>query len=104
MDDVLIEKERRQEIRLDFSERLFFQIPVPTNQWLPPGEGDFQIKARPSAQIKNVGSRGCCLLLDRSLEKFLIIKLDFPLPQASLSIPTLSEVRRVDLEPELERY
>ena len=95
-----IKKERRHEIRVDFSKRLFFQVTVPTAPWIPPGDEGFQKKQRPSAQIKNVGRGGCCLIIDRPLEQFRIIKLDFPLPNISLSIPTLAEVRW--LEPALE--
>ncbi len=104
MDGVLIEKERRRDGRFDFSGRLFYQITVPTNQWLPPNEGILQRGERPSAVIKNVGERGCCLLLDWPLEKFQIIKIDFPLPQTSLTIPTLAEVRWALIEPELNQY
>jgi len=96
-----IEKERRHETRIDFSERLFFQVTVPTNPWPPLGKGNSQRKERPSAQIRNVGRRGCCLIIDRPLEKFQVIKLNFPLPKVSSSIPTLAEVRW--LEPELKQ-
>ena len=99
-----IEKERRQETRVDFSEKLSFQVAVPTTPWLPPGKRDFQRKERPSAQIKNVGRRGCCLIIDRPLEKFRIIKLDFPLPQVSSSIPTLAEVRWLEPESKQDQY
>jgi len=98
MDDLLVEEDRRQEIRIDFCERLYFQTTV------SPNDGHPQRKERPSGQIQNVGRRGCCLILDQPLEKFRIIKLAFPLPQASLSIPTLGEVRWVKPELEQDQY
>ena len=104
MYSVLIERERRQDVRLDFSGKLFFQITVPANQWLPSNEGIIHREEKPSARIKNVGERGCCLILDRPLEKFLVLKIDFPLPQVGLNIPTLAEVRWVHLEPAMNQY
>jgi len=104
MDDVLIEVERRQGVRVDFSKRLFFQVAVPTNHWLPPNDGDFQGREQPSGQIQNVGNQGCCLIIDRPLEKFLIIKLAFPLSRESVSVPTLAEVRWVRPELEPDQY
>ena len=57
MDGVLVEKERRQDIRLDFSGRLFFQITATGNHWFLPKEEQFQREGVPSARIVNAGSR-----------------------------------------------
>jgi len=104
MDSQWIEKERRQHTRFNFCNRLFFQVTAPTDSWPFPNGGTVQEKERPSALIKNVGGRGCCLTMDRPLRKFQIIKVDFPLPQLSLSIPTLAEIRWVHLIPEINKY
>ena len=98
------EKERRRDIRLDFSGMLFFQMTVSTDHLPPPNEETIQRKEKSSARIKNVGGKGCCLTLDRPLRKFQIIKMDFPLFPVSLSIPTLAEVRWVRPEPGLNQY
>lgn len=104
MDSRWIEKERRQHARFDFSGMLFFQMTVSANHLPPPNEGTIQRGQRSSASIKNVGGRGCCITLDRPLRKSQIIKMDFPLFQARLSIPTLAEIRWVRMEPELNQY
>ena len=104
MGDQRIVNERRQHARIDFNDKLSFQIAVSAEPSLPPGEGDSPMEERPSAVIKNVGGRGCCLTLDRPLRESQIIKMDFPLVQAVLSIPTLAEVRWVCLEPGLNQY
>ena len=98
------EKERRRDIRLDFSGMLFFQMAVSPDPLPAPSEETNQKKEKSSARIKNVGGKGCCLTLDRPLEKFQIIKMDFPLSPVSLSVPTLAEVRWVSPEPELNQY
>jgi hypothetical protein len=102
--DDQIDKERRQHARFDFCDKLSFQIAVSAEQSLPHGEGGAPMEERPSALIKNVGGRGCCLTLDRPLKESQIIKMDFPLVQAVLSIPTLAEVRWVCLQPGLNQY
>ena len=104
MDGVLVEKERRQDIRLDFSGRLFFQVTTPVDHWFPPSGESFQKKEMPSARIKNAGSKGCCLILDRPLEKYQVLKMDFPLIPESFTIPTLAEVCWMRLEPHSEEY
>jgi hypothetical protein len=103
MDGQRIVNERREHSRFDFSDKLFFEIAVSADQFSPPGEGSFP-EERPSAHIKNVGGRGCCLTLDRPLKISQIIKMDFPLIQAILSIPTLAEVRWVCLDQGLNQY
>ena len=80
------EKERRQDIRLDFSGMLFFQMTVPADRLPPPNEETIQGKEKSSAHIKNVGGKGCCLTLDQPLRKFQIIKMDFPLFPVSISV------------------
>ena len=104
MDGQRIVNERREHARFDFSDRLFFEIAVSADQSPPPGEGSSQPEERPSAQIKNVGGRGCCLTLDRPLRISQIIKMDCPLIKAILSIPTLAEVRWVCLDQGLNQY
>jgi hypothetical protein len=104
MDDQRIVKERRQHARFDFCNKLSFQITVSAEHSLLPGDGNLPMEERPSALIKNVGGRGCCLTVDRPLKESQIIKMDFPLVQAVLSIPTLAEVRWVCLEQELKQY
>jgi hypothetical protein len=108
MDGVRIESERRRHERVDFSGRLFFQIaaPVdqPTDQNVPPEGGSVQPGENASAHINNVCGKGCCLTLDRPLNKFQIIKVDFPLPQVKSSIPVLAEIRWVRRDPLLNQY
>ena len=104
MDGQRIKKERRQHARFDFCDKLFFQITVPTDQWPPPSGESVQMEQKPSADIKNVGSRGCCLKVDHPLEKFQIIKMDFPLSKVRLSVPTLAEIRWVYRDPQLNQY
>ena len=103
MNGVLIERQRRLDTRFDFSGQLFFQASAPADQHHLLNEG-ISRGERSSAQIKNASRGGCCFTVNQPLEKFQIIKIDFPLPQASLSIPTLAEVRWVRIEPELEEY
>jgi hypothetical protein len=96
MNAVLVEKERRLDPRFGFSGRLSYQITAPMNQWFTPADdGIIHKQVRPFAHIKNVSSMGCCLIMDRPLEKFQIIKIDFPLPHLEFSIPTLVEIRWV---------
>jgi len=104
MNSVLVAKERRKDTRLDFAGRLFFQTAAPADRWAPPTEETFPIKEMPSARIKNVGSKGCCLILDQPLEKSLVLKIELPLIQESFSIPTLAEVRWMCLESDPEQY
>jgi hypothetical protein len=104
MDGVLVEKERRQDIRLDFSGRLFFQITATGNHWFLPKEEQFQREGVPSARIVNAGSRGCCLVIDRPLEKYQILKMNIHLAQENFTIPTLAEVCWMRLEPHSEEY
>jgi hypothetical protein len=104
MGDQRIVNERRQHARFDFSDRLSFQIAVSAEQSPLHSASELPVEERPSAVIKNVGGRGCCLTLDRPLKESQIIKMDFPLVQAVLSIPTLAEVRWVSLEPGLNQY
>ena len=94
MNAVLVEKDRRLDPRLDISGRLSYQITAPANQWSPPSsDGIINKQVRPFAHVKNVSNMGCCLIMDRPLEKFQIIKIDFPLPHLEFSIPTLVEIR-----------
>ena len=104
MDGQRIVNERREHARFDFCDKLFFEIAVSAEQVTSPGEGSSQPEERPSAHIKNVGGKGCCLTLDRPLSISQIIKMDFPLIQAIMSIPTLAEVRWVCLEQGLNQY
>jgi hypothetical protein len=104
MQHVVIEKERRQDVRHSFFGRLFFKITSPVDQWFPPNGETFERKEMPSARIKNAGSSGCCLILDRPLEKSQILKIDFPLIPETFTIPTLAEVRWMRLAPDSERY
>lgn len=95
--------ERRRDIRLDFSGVMFFQMTA-SDHLPPPNDGTIQKGERSSASIKNVGGRGCCLTLNRPLRKNQIIKMDFPLFQLSISVPTLAEVRWVRPESRLNQY
>ena len=104
MEDQRIVKERRQHARFDFSDKVSFQIAVSAEPSFLPGQAEVPPEDRPSAFIKNVGGRGCCLTLDRPLKESQIIKMDFPLAQAVLSIPTLAEVRWVSTDPALNQY
>ena len=104
MDGVLVEKERRQDNRLDFSGRVVFQITATGNHWFLPKVEQFQRKEKPSARIVNAGSKGCCLIIDRPLEKYLILKMNIHLVQENFTIPTLAEVCWMRLEPHSEEY
>lgn len=104
MDGVLIEKQRRLDIRFDFFGQLFFQTSVPADQQHPLNEGVVQREERSSAQIKNVSRSGFCFTVDQHLEKFQIINIYFPMLQARVSIPTLAEVRWVRKESGLDQY
>src|SRR5437870_5141649 len=95
------EVERRRDIRVDFFGMLFFQTTVSADQPSPPNDGTIQRKERLLASIKNVGGKGCCIILDRPLRQSEIIKMDIPLFKASISVPTLAEVRWVQPEPGL---
>lgn len=108
MDGEWIENERRRHERVDFSGRLFFQVAAPVDQPedhnVPPGGGSALDGEKPSAHINNMSGKGFCLTLDRPLEKFQIIKVDFPLPQVKSSIPVLAEIRWVRMNPWLNQY
>jgi PilZ domain len=104
MDGMLIGEERRLDPRFDFSERLSFSTTAPANQWVRSDPVIVRSEERPLARIINISGRGCCLVLNRPLDKFQIIKLDFPLYHTGLTIPTLAEVCWVFIEPDLNRY
>jgi len=104
MNGKFIGKERRRDTRYDFSGTLFFQTTAPSDQQFILSDRVVRKEERPSGRIKNVGEKGCCLTIDRLLEKFQIIKVDFPLLQSLLAIPTLAEIRWVHKELELNQY
>jgi PilZ domain len=105
MDSQRIEGERRQHSRFELSGMLLFQMAVPADDQPPPShEGIIQRGERRSARIKNIGGKGCCLSVDRPLRQFQIIKMDFPLLRARVSVPTLAEIRWVHDDSVLNQY
>ena len=99
-----IEKERRRDARYSFSGMLFFQIAIPADDQSPHGLRSIPRKEKTSAHIQNVGERGCCVNVDWFLRKFQIIKVEFPLPQSGVSIPTLAEIRWIRKASGIKEY
>lgn len=61
-----------------------------------PEEGKIQ------GTTKNISQGGLCLVTKKALKELQVIKIDLPLPEASLTAPTLAQVKWV--RPEVEMF
>ena len=99
-----VEKERRQNDRIDFSGQLAFQIAAEPDTGFSPEVVESVAGAKPTAVINNISPQGFCLTLDHPLQPYQIIRVNFPVHRPDMSIPTLGEVRWVRPIPEQNQY